>query len=335
VNQNFNDMTRTAARHFSGISFNSSLGAALVAVALAGIIVLSGAASVISSAFAGSIKDSQPKEVIDELVVQHDAKMKEFQERFNKRYVFFKPPPPPPARPKQPPKDEEPIVVEPPKETGPPATYPGPSIVWVIGDDVYFNDATPSLTQKYLRVKVGEEKEGVKVINVDNVPRSVRVGHSGGEYDVKVFGDSMQYATLFPATPRASILNPNLIPAPEQAAPPSSPPELEAPPVVAEGAAAAADGGRGGRNRLTATPAKEQPAKRGRANARDEEARRKAEAAGDKPAEVPAEEADAAEDAEADQADDEADGEGEGEPDGDEDPKPDVPSAVPGAVPGA
>ncbi len=240
------DMTHGAARgspsaehsawgpHFSGISLNSTLVVALVAIALAGIVVLSGVTSVFSSAFAGSIHEGQPKEVIDNLVATHDAKIKEYQGRFKSRYVFFKPPPPPPP-PSREPKRVEPVETKPPEPSGPPEVYPGPSVAWVIGDDVYFNLNPPTQTEKYMRIKVGQERNGTTVINIEKMPRTVRVGHSGGEYDVKVFGESTSPTTLFPTTPLPSILTPGIIPVAPAAQPAA---------VVAEGD----DGGNDGEN---------------------------------------------------------------------------------------
>jgi hypothetical protein len=223
----------------SGVSLNATALATLIAVALASIILLAGAASVVASAFAGSIHEDQPKDVLDRLVGEHQTTIKQYQERFKNRYVFFKPPPaykPPPP----PPVDDTPPP--PPVDTTPKTsvTYQGPSIAWVIGDDVYFNLNPPTQTEKYLRVKVGEERSGVKVLNLDKMPRTVRVAHGGGEYDVKVFGDSSLSSALFPTTPRPSVLTPGLIPsdAPATVAPTvADSGEVEEPDADAEGEA--------------------------------------------------------------------------------------------------
>jgi hypothetical protein len=223
-----NGSMSSVTRHFSGVTFNSTLVAAVVAIALAGIVALSGMASVLTSAFAGGVGDGQPRQAIDKLVAEHGDKIKEYQERFTKRYVFFKPPPPPPP-PR--PVDNTPTPPPPPKvDTGPtiPSTYQGSSIAWVIGEDVYFNRNPPTPTEKYMRIKVGEERHGHKVINLEKMPRTVRVGHMGGEYDVKVFGEATATSSLFPSTPKPSILVPGFIPAEGTAAEPAVAVETDA-----------------------------------------------------------------------------------------------------------
>jgi hypothetical protein len=253
---NVNPAGRTAvngsvSRHVSGISLSGPLVASLVALALAGIAVAVGLATVLSSALAGSIHEGQPREVIEKLIAKSEQQASDYQGRFNGRYIFFKPPPP---APKPPPVDDRPPPPPPPPvEEGPkvPATYQGPSIAWVIGDDVYFNAITATATEKYMRIKVGEERNGVKVINLEKMPRTARVGHLGGEYDVKVFGESTLSASLFPMTPRPSILVPGFI---EQGkpVPPVAEASLEptAPDVAQEESALTGDAGAARRDRV-------------------------------------------------------------------------------------
>jgi len=228
----------TASRHFAGISLNGPLAISLVAVSLVFLAVAVGFAGVVSSIFSGSIHDEQPRAVIDDLVVKHDKKTEEYAQRFNSRYIFYKPPPPPPPKRDPPPEPPKPVV-EDTKPAGPPATYQGPSIVWVIGDDVYFNMLVPTQTEKYIRVRVGEERGGVKVLSTEKMPRTIRVAHMGGEYDVKVFGDAMTSSTLFPTSPRPSITVPGFIPV-GQPAPAVEPAESTAAADESEKAAAAA-----------------------------------------------------------------------------------------------
>jgi len=228
----------TASRHFAGISLNGPLAISLVAVSLVFLAVAVGFAGVVSSIFSGSIHDEQPRAVIDDLVVKHDKKTEEYAQRFNSRYIFYKPPPPPPPKRDPPPEPPKPVV-EDTKPAGPPATYQGPSIVWVIGDDVYFNMLVPTQTEKYIRVRVGEERGGVKVLSTEKMPRTIRVAHMGGEYDVKVFGDAMTSSTLFPTSPRPSITVPGFIPV-GQPAPPVEPAESTAAADESEKDAAAA-----------------------------------------------------------------------------------------------
>lgn len=216
-------LSQSVSRHVAGVSLNGPLAMSLVAVSLVGLAVVVGGASLFASVFRGSIHNDQPKAVIDDLVAKHDMKIDEYQERFKQRYVFFKPPPPPPPPRVQ--RDEPPPPPPPPVDDTPkvPAVYQGPSIAWVIGDDVYFTPISPTQTEKYFRVGVGEEQHGVKVLSTEKLPRTVRVAHMGGEYDVKVFGDTMNSNTLFPiastGSSRPSITVPGFITVPESGAP--------------------------------------------------------------------------------------------------------------------
>lgn len=229
TNLNAHEALSGASRHIAGISLNGSLAASLVAIALVCIAIAFGAYAVVSSAMTGSIHEGLPKEVIDDLVAKHDVRTDEYMTRFNERYIFYKPPPKPAAP--RPVVDAPPPPPPPPIDTTPkaPATYQGPSIAWVIGEDVYFNLVPATATEKYMRMRVGEERNGLKVLNTEKLPRSVRVSHMGGEYDVKVFGEGMATNLLFPTTPRPSILVPGFIPAGEPA-----PPIADTTPAVTE-----------------------------------------------------------------------------------------------------
>jgi hypothetical protein len=219
-----NAMSDGASRHIAGVSMNGSLTVSLVAVSLVFIAVAFGSFAVLASVFGGGIHDGLPKEVIDDLVAKHEQSTSDYMTRFNERYIFFKPPPKP--APPRPVVDTPPPPPPPPVDTTPkaPVTYQGPSIAWVIGDDVYFNLVPATATEKYMRLRSGDERNGLKVLNTQNVPRSVRVAHMGGEYDVKVFGDSMATTSLFPTAPKPSILIPGFIPAGEPL-----PPSADAP----------------------------------------------------------------------------------------------------------
>ncbi len=270
TNPHANDALAGASRHIAGISFNGSLAVSLVAVSLVCIVVIVGTFAVLASALTGSIHDGLPKEVIDDLVAKHDVKTDEYATRFNERYIFYKPPPKPaPPRPvvDTPPPPPPPVVDTTPKA---PATYQGPSIAWVIGDDVYFNLVPATTTEKYMRLRVGEERNGLKVLNTENLPRTVHVAHMGGEYDVKVFGDGMSTNTLFPTTPRPSILVPGFIPAGEPAPPVTEPATADAEGVEGDGGTPEANTESGAGTQLHAAPAdgRGQPQSGGRSRGR-------------------------------------------------------------------
>lgn len=259
TNPHANETLAGASRHIAGISLNGSLAVSLVAVSLVCIVVVVGTVAVLASALTGSIHDGLPKEVIDDLVAKHDVKTDEYMTRFNERFIFYKPPPKPaPPRPvvDTPPPPPPPVVDSTPKA---PATYQGPSIAWVIGDDVYFNLVPATTTEKYMRLRVGDERNGLKVLNTENLPRSVRVAHMGGEYDVKVFGEGMSTTALFPTTPRPSILVPGFIPAGEPVPPVTEPATAEAAGFDGETPDAKSEAGAATQLNVTPADGKERP----------------------------------------------------------------------------
>jgi hypothetical protein len=139
--------------------------------------------------FTPGVQENQPQHEIARLVKQHDAQVALYRDRFDGRSVFFNPPAirkptPPPA-----PRDDTPIVKsEPSQPSGPPPAprnYRGPTPTAIIGDEVHFVGD--------LRLKVGEEGDGVKVVSVDP-PWSAELSYSGGTYTVPLFesvGDSL------------------------------------------------------------------------------------------------------------------------------------------------
>ena len=109
-------------------------------------------------------------------------------DRFNGRSAFYKPiqisRPRPPA--------PEPVVVEVPQEPEPivdpgppppPARYTGPPLIAVIGDEAWFR---PSGASEIIRLQVGEEKDGLTLVNTIQ-PSMVTVQHRRGEYEVPLF----------------------------------------------------------------------------------------------------------------------------------------------------
>lgn len=98
--------------------------------------------------------------------------------RFDGRSAFFMPSPPvrkspKPVKPPEPPKPPEPA-----KPPPPPSEYAGPRPMGAVGEVVFFADNS--------RIRVGEERSGVKVLGT-SPPWSVRLAHSGGEYEVALW----------------------------------------------------------------------------------------------------------------------------------------------------
>jgi len=137
-------------------------------------------------------------EVFSKLEQYQDAHTKDaaiYEARVKGRYLFSSPPPPPREDPPEPvvrkpdpPEQQRQDPPEPQEPTGPPPpppNYQGPPVRFVVGETVFF-EAPPS-GDKPFSVSVGHEMNGVKVISTDDLPRSVRLGFKGGEYDVDVF----------------------------------------------------------------------------------------------------------------------------------------------------
>jgi hypothetical protein len=100
------------------------------------------------------------------------------RKRFDGRSAFFMPSPPARKAPKPVKPPEPPKPVEPPKPPPPPSEYAGPRPLGALGDVVFFADNN--------RIRIGEERMGVRVLST-SPPWSVRLAHSGGEYDVALW----------------------------------------------------------------------------------------------------------------------------------------------------
>lgn len=109
--------------------------------------------------------------------------------KFNGRSAFFKPIPIPRARPE--PKDpvvHTPPPPPPPVPTGPPpapATYLGPPMIALIGDEAWFRGSGSGM-DSVIRIKVGEEKEGIKLVSTEEPTRAI-VEYRRGEYELDLF----------------------------------------------------------------------------------------------------------------------------------------------------
>lgn len=166
------------------LALNAPMIASLIALSIIVIIALTGLATTLGAAFGIGVPEDDPSESLKKMVAANQEKMQTFQERFNGRSVFYKPSPwPQPQRPIEPVKTQDPIkLIEKPPE--PSIVYTGPGIWYAIGDVIRFRAKTAS--DKPFDVRVGEEKNGVRVIST-NLPWTVRVGYQGGEYDVNIW----------------------------------------------------------------------------------------------------------------------------------------------------
>jgi hypothetical protein len=185
-------------------SINANVITSVIALALAiGALLFWLVPSVFSAMLVGSNGVQNPSEQIARLVEQHEQQMVEYQARFNGRSAFFRPParpvalPPPPPPPPPPPKEEPVEEPEeeppPPPPPAPPAEYGGPPVLYVLGDLVVFRAESPGGQQR--RVRVGQEREGLKVLSV-HPPRKVVVQFEYGEYDVPIFNWAMPESSV-------------------------------------------------------------------------------------------------------------------------------------------
>jgi hypothetical protein len=162
------------------VSFNTPLVASTVFIAVAAITVLAQLPSLLE-ALATPRPGADPTQVrLDEFLVGHEDDLATYRDRFDGRSLFIKPAPPRrQAPPPPPPVREDDDDGGPPPPPPPPRAYEGPSIMFVLGDEVWFHDG--------LRVRVGEKgPNGVTVVASDP-PWTVTLGHGGGEYDIVLF----------------------------------------------------------------------------------------------------------------------------------------------------
>lgn len=147
-------------------------------IAVLAAIALAGLPAVVRATFARGPGEIPMDDQFAALLEEHAAAAETYEDRFNGRSVFFRPrqprrPPPPP-----PPESPKVVVTDAPADT-PARTrplYAGPPIVGYLGPTVWFSGD--------LRLGVGEESEGLKVISVDDMPWSAKIEYQGWEYDV-------------------------------------------------------------------------------------------------------------------------------------------------------
>jgi len=161
------------------LPINIPLVASVVAIAFASLVM-----AVQLTELAGAVLTPRPREDpirarIDAYLTEHADAMTTYRERFDGRSLFFKPKPPPPP-PREPTVvDSTPDAPPPPlPPPGPARTYGGPSVRFVVGDEVWFQDG--------MHASVGEAVNGVTIIASDP-PWTVTLGYGGGEYAIKIF----------------------------------------------------------------------------------------------------------------------------------------------------
>ena len=159
------------------LSINIPLVASVVAIAFASLVMAAQLADLAEAVLTPRPREDPTRARIDSYLAEHADAMNTYRGRFDGRSVFFKPKPPPPP-PRKPALVDRTPVTAPPGPTAPPAIYPGPSISFVLGNEVWFHDG--------LHASVGEAVNGVTIIASDP-PWTVTLGYGGGEYPIKLF----------------------------------------------------------------------------------------------------------------------------------------------------
>lgn len=109
---------------------------------------------------------------------QYEADTRSRVAQVQGRSLFFVPPSPEQLAQVDEPEPEP----EPDPDPGPPPAptrYGGPAVIAVVNNSVWISSGT--------MIPVGEEAEGVRVVNVDNAPWSVRLEWRAVEFDVPLF----------------------------------------------------------------------------------------------------------------------------------------------------
>ena len=125
-----------------------------------------------------SQNQSETNSAMNKAIEKHDSLAKVSADRFTGRSLFTMPSPPP--RPAPPP--AAPVAAPPPPPPAPPPSapseYTGTKPTGMLGQMIFFGSE--------LTIRVGEEKNGIKIIAVEP-PTNVRIEHMGGIYSVAVW----------------------------------------------------------------------------------------------------------------------------------------------------
>ncbi len=157
----------------------------IVVIAAYGLISIATSVSPFFERSSEAIGDPQTKALLE----QHDMLITMDIARFEGRSAFFKPvrkappPPPPPPAPKV--VEKDPVVQGPPPPPPATATYMGPELIAIIGDEAWFR-GSGSGADAVMRLKAGIEKDGLKVVST-TLPSMVTVEYRRGVYKIDLF----------------------------------------------------------------------------------------------------------------------------------------------------
>ena len=145
----------------------------------------------ISSPFFSTATINKSESKTNTLVEMYNKQVAVDIARFNGRSAFFKPiriapPTPPPSQAVETIPTPQPVITTPPPgPPPPPATYMGPQLIAIIGDEAWFRSSGTS-SEAVIRLKIGEEKDGLKLVKT-TLPSMVTVEHRRGEYVIDLF----------------------------------------------------------------------------------------------------------------------------------------------------
>jgi len=136
---------------------------------------------------------ADPDAALAKRLEAHEQAMQDYAQRFTGRSPFYIPPvrppertytprPEPPEKP-DPPEPEDDGPTEPPKRVRGP--YAGPSVIFAVGSEVWFQPPGPGQSQ--LRLRVGETAHGLTLKEV-HLPGQIVVEWDGFEYNLDLLG---------------------------------------------------------------------------------------------------------------------------------------------------
>jgi hypothetical protein len=165
------------------------LGASLAALCVIILFLLVMMPGLYRSTFTVFQPGANNDESVELLIAAHERNMETDVDRFNGRSFFYLPRPKPKPRPTPPP--PPPPAPEPDPEPRPdpvptyPATYTGPKLIAILGDQAWFRKSSSPLDPT-TRIRIGETQHGIEVLST-NAPRGIQVKYNnGGPYDVEL-----------------------------------------------------------------------------------------------------------------------------------------------------
>ena len=177
----------------------------LLVIVVYGIIAVTNSLSPLLQRTASEVEDTQTTA----LLAMHDDMITTDVSRFKGRSAFFKPvrkaPPPPPPPPPRPVDDNPGTPVPDPGPPPAPATYMGPELIAIIGDEAWFR-GTGSGVEAVIRIQSGEETNGLKVVSTA-LPSMVTVEYRRGVYEIDLFSTEEPFFLKEPPpTPETGFL---------------------------------------------------------------------------------------------------------------------------------